>query len=254
MKPIITLSFAAVFTFASLSFTFCSHNPEKKSNSSAAGFAVVELFTSEGCSSCPPADEAMIRLAKEFPENVYFLGYHVDYWDYIGWKDPFSKADYTERQKQYSETFKLSSIYTPQVVINGRKEMVGSKESQLRTAIQEELKTAPVAQIELTAKKKDESTIEVSYKLVNAGKANLNIALVQLKAITNVKRGENKGHTLEHINIVRDLKIIAVNKEANATADFNIPSGLSLKDVKLIAFVQDKTSLKITGATEALTP
>src|SRR5258706_12849303 len=127
---------------AGLSFSFCNSKATKKITHPAGGngFAVVELFTSEGCSSCPPADEAMIRLAKEFPEHVYFLGYHVDYWDQLGWKDEFSNADYTERQQHYSTVFGENSIYTPQAIVNGEKELVGSREGELRNIIQQDLK------------------------------------------------------------------------------------------------------------------
>lgn len=252
MKPIITLSFISIIFLTALSFSFRGNNTYRKAIESEMGFAVVELFTSEGCSSCPPADEAMINLAKEFSGNVYFLGYHVDYWDYIGWKDPFSSADYTERQRKYADAFGLSSIYTPQVVVNGEKEFVGSKENQLRATIQQELKGVAPVSIELNAKKDGTDIITVSYVIANAGKVNLNIALIQVKATTNVKRGENRGHNLDHINIVRELKTIAVDKKANATVDFHIPSGLSSKDLKLIAFIQGKTNLKITGATETV--
>lgn len=252
MKPIITVSFISVILLTTLSFSFCGNNTDKKVVKPETGFAVVELFTSEGCSSCPPADEAMIKLAKEFSGNVYFLGYHVDYWDYIGWKDVFSKPDYTERQHRYAAAFGLSSVYTPQVVVNGEKEFVGSKENQLRTTIQQELKGSASVNIEVNAKKGGSDNITVSYKVTNAGKVFLNIALVQLLATTNVKRGENSGHRLDHINVVRELKAITIDKETNADVDFKIPSGLSSKDVKLIAFVQDKNNLKITGAAEAI--
>lgn len=252
MKPIITLSFISVIIFTTLSFSFHGNNTGKKATKAETGFAVVELFTSEGCSSCPPADEAMIKLAKEFSGNVYFIGYHVDYWDYIGWKDVFSKPDYTERQRKYADAFGLTSIYTPQVVVNGEKEFVGSKESQLRTTIQQELKGAASAGIEITAKKASTGNITVSYKIANTGQVFLNIALVQSMATTNVKRGENKGHRLDHINVVRELKTITINKEVNAAVDFKIPSGLSSKDVKLIAFIQDKNGLKILGAADTI--
>jgi hypothetical protein len=256
MKPKITRSFTSAIVFTALSFSFCGNNTGKRNTGPAQGFAVIELFTSEGCSSCPPADEAVIKLAKEVPDHVYFLGYHVDYWDYIGWKDAFSNVDFTTRQNKYAEVFGLSSIFTPQVVVNGEKEFVGSRESQLRATIREELKGRassgidPIA-IGLTAKSNGENNITASYKVTNADKVLLNIALVQLKATTNVKRGENNGHQLNHINVVRALKTIAIDKGPNASIDFKIPSGLSSKDVKLIAFVQDKNNWKITGATEA---
>jgi hypothetical protein len=235
-----------------LSFSFCNAKKEKKNMNPGKGFAVVELFTSEGCSSCPPADEAMIKLAKEFPDHVYFLGYHVDYWDYIGWKDPFSNADYTERQQQYSDALGLSSIYTPQVIVNGQKELVGSRESQLRTIIQQALQDSTAGSVELNAKNTSAENISVSYKVSYTGPAILHIALVQLRATTNVKRGENSGHRLDHINIVREFKTIQVSKDAEATEDFKVPAGLSSKDVKLIAFIQDKKDMKISAGVEAV--
>lgn len=250
MKPIVTLSFVALVVFGSLSFSFCRHNPERKNHT--PGFAVVELFTSEGCSSCPPADEVMIRLAKEFPADVYFLGYHVDYWDYIGWKDVYSKAEHTEKQRKYSDVFGLNSIYTPQAVINGRKELVGSKENQLRAIIQQELKDSAISSVQIEAKKAGENKLVVSYKITRAEKSDVTIALVQLKAVSNVKRGENRGHKLEHINVVRDMRTISVNKDANGTVGIMLPAGLTSKDVKLIVFVQDKNSLRITAAAETM--
>jgi hypothetical protein len=217
------------------------------------GFAVVELFTSEGCSSCPPADEAMIRLAKEFPDHVYFLGYHVDYWDYLGWKDEFSNAEYTERQQHYSTIFGTDNIYTPQAIVNGEKELVGSRESQLKSLIQQALKdtvSAAPAAIGLTAKKTDENNISVSYKISGTSKTSLHIALVQLMASSNVKRGENSGHLLNHINVVRAFKTILIDKNADSSIILPVPNGLSAKDCKVIAFIQDDRYLKISGATE----
>lgn len=252
MKPVITISFVAAIVFTGLSFTFLSHNPERKHSNMEKGVAVVEWFTSEGCSSCPPADEVMARLDREFEGAVYFLGFHVDYWDYIGWKDTFSKAAYTERQRRYSDVFNLNSIYTPQAVVNGKTELVGSKENQLRSAIQQALKDSAASGIRLQARKNDETNIIVSYTVSNAGGSDLYIALVQSEAITNVKRGENRNRKLAHINIVRELKAIAVNRNANGVADFKIPQGLTSKDIKLIAFMQDRKSLHITGAAKAV--
>jgi hypothetical protein len=250
MKIIYFLSFIGTVTLAGLSTSFCTSKAMKKENKAANGFALVELFTSEGCSSCPPADEAMIRLAKEFPEHVYFIGYHVDYWDYIGWKDKFSNADFTKRQNRYAEVLGLSSIYTPQVVINGEKELVGSHENQLRASIEQELQSPVSPGIELTAKKKGEENITASYKVISKGNVFFNIALVQLMATTDVKRGENRGHQLNHINVVREFKTINIDKDTIAAVDFRIPSGLSSKEVKLIAFIQDKDNMKIRGAAE----
>jgi hypothetical protein len=252
MKPICTIYFAALVAIAVLSFSFTGTKACKTIRDTEKGFALVELFTSEGCSSCPPADDAAIMLAKEFPDRVYFLGFHVDYWDYIGWKDEYANPVYTERQRSYAETFHLSSIYTPQVVVNGEKELVGSRENQLRTIIQQELKETTSSIIELTGKPGIKNNIIASYKVTTTGNPLLHIALVQLKAVTNVKRGENGGHKLNHINIVREFKTITVNNQAEATVKFTIPQGLSAKEVKLIAFIQDKNNSRITGVVEAV--
>jgi hypothetical protein len=254
MKSKFNLSLSILALVTGLFFSFCTGKATKQQPAPATdnGIAVIELFTSEGCSSCPPADEAMIRLSKEFADHVYFLGYHVDYWDYIGWKDKFADADFTARQRKYAGLFGLNSIYTPQAVVNGERELVGSKEGQLRNIIREELGNQPSSTVAMTATMTNANGASVTCKVNNAGKSTLNIALVQLSATTDVKRGENSGHKLNHINIVRTLKNIPVDKEASLTVEIKIPPGLSSKDVKLIAFVQDKNSLKISGAAEAL--
>ncbi|MBL7741848.1 MAG: DUF1223 domain-containing protein [Chitinophagaceae bacterium] len=247
MKPVITLSFVAVVIFACLSFSFHTDSTRMDAAKINEGFAVVELFTSEGCSSCPPADEVMAKMAKEFSGNVYFLGYHVDYWNYIGWNDPFSKAEFTERQRRYAEIFGLESIYTPQVVVNGRNEFVGSKEHLLRMAIQDGISAPAGLVISIETTGMNDEHISVSCRAGKDPGLLLNIALVQKKAITNVKRGENGGRKLEHINVVRELKSFTAGNNETITAGFKIPSGLTVKDMQLIAFLQDKKDLTIKG-------
>ena len=252
MKAIAILSFVVIAL--TLSFSFCkSHatNKETQATVTDKGFAVVELFTSEGCSSCPPADEAMIRLEKEFPEHVCFLGYHVDYWDHIGWKDQFDNPDYAKRQESYAGQLGLESIYTPQVIINGEKEYVGSRETQIKSMIQEKLKGGASADIQLTAKKESGGSIEATYKTSTSPSIMLNIALVQSYASTNVTRGENNGHRLNHINIVREFRAIPIDKTGEGKIDLPVPSGLTTIDLKLIAFTQNKNDMKISGATTA---
>ncbi len=98
-------------------------------------FAVVELFTSEGCSSCPPADKLVSEIVSEKHDNIYVLTYHVDYWNRLGWKDVFSKSEWSARQQYYAAMLGLEGVYTPQIVVNGKQEFVGSNESKLRNAI-----------------------------------------------------------------------------------------------------------------------
>jgi len=220
----------------------------KKEPHANKGFAVVELFTSEGCSSCPAADEAVIDIAKQYKEDVIILGFHVDYWNSLGWKDVFSKSEYSDRQKQYASSFSLNSIYTPQIVVNGKVEFVGSDKTKLQQTISKELNNNVARSIELSAKETGDKKILVNVSSVNASNANINIALVQLQAQSNVAKGENEGKVLHHINIVRDLKTVDGNKKVN-TILFSLPARLSKKDFEIVAFSQDKNNLHITDAT-----
>jgi hypothetical protein len=214
------------------------------------GFAVVELFTSEGCSSCPAADEAVIDMAKQYKTNVFILGFHVDYWNHLGWKDAFSNPDYSERQKQYASSFSLNSIYTPQIVVNGKTEFVGSEKNKLQRAIEKELSSNITSSIGLSAKENEGKKVMVNFKIANLASSNINIALVELHAESNVAKGENQGRQLRHINIVRDFKTVDATGKQNSVY-LNIPAGLSKKDCSVIAFVQDKINMHITDATEA---
>ncbi|TAL43473.1 MAG: DUF1223 domain-containing protein, partial [Chitinophagaceae bacterium] len=135
-----------------ISVTVLSANRLKKQEMTGTndGFALVELFTSEGCSSCPPADELIEEVQEKYSgKNVIALSYHVDYWDRLGWKDPFSSADFTNRQEYYGGIFRLNSIYTPQAVINGETEFVGSNSAKLISSIEERLKTGSPIEIKL---------------------------------------------------------------------------------------------------------
>ena len=247
MKKIL-ISLTALIVLIASAFTFIKPS-NKKNNSTGNGFAVVELFTSEGCSSCPPADAVVANLLKENISNVYVLGFHVDYWDNLGWKDAFSSAAFTQRQKNYARVFRLSSIYTPQVVVNGEDEFVGSDEGKLQASVNKDLKEQSTGDISITASAKDKNQINVSYQ-INSVNNNLNVALVQLEAVSKVQRGENSGETLHHVNIVRSIQTIN-SKNNTGNLSFNLPAGLSAKDFEIIAFTQDANNLKITGATKA---
>lgn len=216
----------------------------------AKGIAVIELFTSEGCSSCPSADRLVTKIAAEKMEQVYVLSYHVDYWDYLGWKDPFSQAAFSDRQRYYAQKFSLESSYTPQVVVNGVDEFVGSDEPKLRSSIE---KNSTVTPIVIDVKRKDETTVEVSYKLPVNEPVLLNVALVQPEATTSVKRGENGGRTLHHINIVRQLKTLAPTG-STGTVQLQIPAELKETAFEVIAFTQQKSGTKITGAAQVTLP
>ncbi len=239
-----------IFSISGMLLIKGNNTKSKKNKTQNIGFAIVELFTSEGCSSCPPADEAVASMAKVYPQNVYVLAFHVDYWNHLGWKDQFSDPDYTERQRQYAAFFNNNNIYTPQVIVNGKKEFVGSNSSLLQSTIESELRNTMNNNIKMIATGNDGKNISVNYKVDNSDESQLNIALIQVNASTAVKRGENKGRKLEHINIVRDFKTVLLNKKQSGTVKLTLPAGLSKGNFKVIAFLQHKNDLLIDGVKE----
>jgi len=236
-------------TVVGLSFNKGTH--ENITAGSTTGFAVVELFTSEGCSSCPAADNALETIAENYKDNVFVLSFHVDYWNRLGWKDAFSSAAWSERQRAYAAVFEKEGVYTPQAIVNGTEQFVGSDIDKLNSTIRNDLKNgineAPALKLNSTSNNR----VELTYFIKENPNAVLNIALVQLHAVTNVKSGENGGRTLKHVNIVREFKTVAAN-DATSSISFTIPAGLTAADCKLIAFVQDSRTFKTSGAAQLM--
>ena len=243
------------------------------------GFAVVELFTSEGCSSCPPADALIARVQQEDKDlPVYMLAYHVDYWDRLGWKDAFSNAAYSDRQRRYAAWLKLSSIYTPQVVVNGQKEFVGSEAGTLYGAIKNALQqtsevqlsknqhvqlsknqhvqlTNPYVQLSLSGLRLNGARLEWVGKVEGGtiawDKFSLVVAVVQRSATTQVKAGENGGKTLSHVQIVRELGMSALDGKGESAGHLDWPAGIAPADGEVIAFLQNQDNGQIIAATRS---
>lgn len=230
--------------------------PAATSPSAARGFAVVELFTSEGCSSCPPADRLLARLQQEDREEpVFFLAFHVDYWDRLGWKDAFSRNQYTRRQYRYAAWLNLKTVYTPEVVVNGQEEFVGSDEPGLRTAIGKGLSQPPGVPLQLSRVRSAHGEVDWNYAVGAAGShQTLIVAVVQRSATTAVGAGENSGQTLSHVQIVRNLTGTAIPGALTGSGSMQLPPGVATHDEELIAFVQDDSSGRITGATRTTIP
>jgi len=216
------------------------------------GFAVLELFTSEGCSSCPPADELMARIQLDSKgKAVYLLAYHVDYWDRQGWKDGFSSADFSNRQMQYGRWLHVSPVYTPQVIVNGKAEFVGSSESAIRKAISEQLATGPVANLVIHTQQDGEKLI-LQYQASQAAKGSrLLIAILQKAAQTKVERGENAGRTLSHVQIVRKLQNEPISPSGKGSFVITLPNGLNTQYEEVVGLIQDPASGEILAAARA---
>ncbi len=168
--------------------------------SAASALTVVELFTSQGCSSCPPADALLSELAKR--GDILPLAYHIDYWDRLGWKDPFSLAEATTRQRDYARTLGKSNVYTPQMMINGTRDVVGSNRIAVTNAI---AGAAPVVvPVALTAGKSD-LAIRVGSGI---GEGKVWLVTFDPRHETQVRAGENAGRKLVNVNIVRSLDML----------------------------------------------
>jgi len=218
--------------------------------SSLDSFAVVELFTSEGCSSCPPADELIAKIQKEYKNRpVYILAYHVDYWDRLGWKDRFSDVKFSRRQHQYAHWLNLSSVYTPQIVVNGKQEFVGSDEKILRNSLENALSKTSSSHLQISFKKHTADNIILSYNTNEQTKGeNLVIALVKPYAKNKINSGENQGRTLNHVQIVTYLE--SYNIGDKMVGDVNLESPNIKTDYDIIAYLQNTLTGRITSATK----
>ncbi|AYL98071.1 DUF1223 domain-containing protein [Mucilaginibacter celer] len=244
----------AVVAVAFINCTSAAKNSAGKTTSiEGKGFAVVELFTSEGCSSCPPADELVAKVEKEVDDKpVYILAYHVDYWDRLGWKDSFSDAAYTKRQNQYAGWLNLSQIYTPQIVVNGKTEFVGSQEGALRNAIKNGLQGSNVVKLKISAQRATSGAATIQYSVEgstnNSGKAVL-LALVQKQAVSKVKAGENGGRTLAHSQIVREIQNVPLKNYGST--NIALPAGFDANGYEVIGFIQDNDNGGILAAAKS---
>ncbi|WP_171231410.1 thioredoxin family protein [Ruegeria sp. HKCCA4812] len=192
---------------------------------------VVELFTSQGCSSCPPADRIMHDLAKR--NDVIGLALHVDYWDYIGWKDEYANPDHTLRQRAYAREGGRSMIYTPQMVINGQHDIVGAQSRELDRLIEAHLKAAPEALV-TAVRSADEVTVDVTPVELPKGDT-YDVHVVQYSPMrhASIRRGELAGHELDYANVVEAWQI-AGQWDGTAPQSFTVQLGLDLPAVVLV--------------------
>jgi hypothetical protein len=233
---------------------------------------VVELFTSEGCSSCPPADDLLARLdsppeprgkrrssgrAVAVPPDVEIiaLGEHVDYWDHAGWKDSFSSPLFSTRQQDYGIAFRSTMVFTPQAVINGAKEVSGSDSRALLNAVWEASRMAR-AEVELRVAPKDTVQLRVGRLPAGSHAADVLLAIAESNLETDVRAGENAGRRLKHAAVVRLMSKLAELDPAHpgeymAEARLNLRPEWKRANVKIVLLVQDRETRRILGAAEA---
>ncbi|ETZ24121.1 thioredoxin family protein [Pedobacter sp. V48] len=256
MKRIQLTMLCALAVILLLTATLANRSMASKSSISQTikgdGFVVLELFTSEGCSSCPPADELLAKVQRAAGDKpVYALSYHVDYWDNQGWRDVFSNPDYSKRQYDYASKLR-AQVYTPQVVVNGKTEFVGSNESAMNYAIESSLTGSSVSTLQLQGKQQG-GKMTLSYQVTGkTSEDELLIAIVQKKAVHQIKRGENEGRTLRHAQIVRSLQTFQLDRSENGQLSLELPKAYNTAGWEIIGLLQDKKSKAIHSATRAI--
>ena len=205
-------------------------------------FALVELFTSEGCSSCPPADALLGDLAGR--DGVVALAFHVDYWDYLGWRDPYADAAYTQRQRAYGRRFD-GRVYTPQMVVNGAVGFVGSRRQEAERHIGDALAQPAPVTVSATVRPEGDG-LAVAYEAPGAPEdAVLHLAVAERTTAQEVRRGENQGRRLAHTHVVRTLRTVEAGR---GTAVLPLPDGLTPDDVRVAAWVQEGVAGPVLGA------
>jgi hypothetical protein len=194
---------------------------------------VVELYTSQGCNSCPPADALLGELARQ--PGVIALGFHVDYWNYLGWHDPFSNKKFTYRQKEYAMSFRQTGVYTPQMVIQGRRGEVGSDRKAVQQAIAEARRAKPGGATVQLEKLSGNTLRAVISATAEAKGADIWLALIDRRHQTKVPRGENEGKTLTNVHVVREWR--KLGQYAGDKAEFSITAASETGEKRSAAVV-----------------
>lgn len=220
---------------------------------------IVELFTSEGCSSCPPADKVLAELERSQSvegAEIIALSEHVDYWNYIGWSDPFSSEAFSARQQAYAPVFRNDGVYTPQMVVDGQAEFVGSNLARAQTAIARAAKL-PKAEVKISLTR-EAQTVKLTARVgtlpaVSEGDVvEVLLAITENNLASQVVRGENSGRRLPHTAVVRELR--SLGRIDDSVKDFEAATTTALKadwkpaDLRAVVFVQERKQKRILGA------
>jgi hypothetical protein len=248
-----------ILLISTIAFLLGASTPPAESASDARTAVLVELFTSEGCSTCPPADAFLQKLDAQplAGEEMIVLSEHVDYWNHIGWKDPYSSRFYSDRQSAYARRLGLSDVYTPQMIVDGTTQFVGSDEKVADNAFAKAL-TKPKIAMRLTSvsisatnvllARLETGALQESFGLPMA---DVHVAVALNRAESHVARGENAGRTLTHTAVVRSIVKVGSIQQGRAFAQdiqVKLDPGTDTHNLRLIAFVQEPGQGRVIGA------
>jgi hypothetical protein len=225
---------------------------------------VVELFTSEGCSSCPPADDLLLRLERTQPvggARVIALEEHVDYWNSLGWVDPFSAPQFRFRQNDFARRDKNDNVYTPQMIVGGQQSFVGNDGPRAQQEIQRAAAQQPAAAVSLKAapNPRNREAVDLNVEVRDLrgpradGPCDVYLAVTESNLSTNVARGENSGRLLRHAPVVRSINVIGKLDAARPgvlqlTPALELPKTWKRENLRAIVFVEERSTQRITGA------
>jgi hypothetical protein len=256
MSPLRSFAVASALfgIFTSLAASAAAQTPQTNRTP-----VLVELFTSEGCSTCPPADTLLAKLEQVQPVDgaeIIVLGEHVDYWDGQGWHDRFSSHQYTERQNEYCGRLHVDNSYTPQMIVDGTDQFVGHDAIHAVSAIQH---AAQIPKIKLILSQPVVDAHKVSASVsspapMTTKKADLYAALVDPKDTTEVRGGENGGHQLHHVGVVRSLQRVGKLKDLGAgpvSFSLNAPADAKPNEMRIVVFAQESGQGAVLGAASA---
>ena len=256
MNQVLIVFFLLMFTVATRPLD--APAPAPRNSTAPSSPILVELFTSEGCSSCPPADRLLQDLGRQQPvpgANLIVLSEHVDYWNHDGWKDPFSSSLLTDRQNSYATRFGLSSAYTPQMIVDGTAEFVGNSSQQAKAAVQKAL-ALNKSEVRVSSISVDGTTLQAHVDAAvlpsnGPSHADVFVVVALAHAESQVMAGENGGHKLTHVAVVRSFtKVGSVDTKKNFNANVRVPLNPTddPANLRVIAFVQASGPGKVLGA------
>lgn len=207
---------------------------------------VLELFTSEGCSSCPPFEKLAEKLTETYGNQIIILSQHVDYWDYLGWEDKFAAPMYTARQSKYRSHFDARYLVTPQFIGNGEEILKGN---YIQSWIENQLGKTKMSTLDFQVELCESQQVCINYKInTNISNKELCVALIENDIFSDVKAGENRGKQYNHQNVVRYFKHISLDN-VKGIYSYTLPDGVNTKNCRVAVFLQDKESLSISDAT-----
>ena len=239
--------------------------PATNPGSPLSTVVIAELFTSEGCSSCPPADTLMRQLVDAQPfdgAHLIALEEHVDYWDRLGWRDPFSSPQFTSRQTEYNDrVFRSNAVYTPQLVVDGVRECVGSDRSAIRAIVADSIRrpraAVSVQSVAVASHLSVTVSIDVPVAVERRGVADVFVLVAERGLVSVVRHGENGGRTLIHGAVARSLVPLGELSERDrtfaGTVDVAVAPNWNSRNLQIVGVIQERDSRRILGAGAAET-